>query len=125
MTVYGRTELTPDSIAAAPERGLPILFEAEGLELHDVDSAQPSVTFTHGGRLWDELETRFNPISRRGVTRGPALEMSIAPFRSYVFETLRHGRLFLAGDAAHIVPPTGAKGLIWLRERIRQFAHLG
>ena len=62
-------------------------------------------------RLWDELELRFNPISERGITRGPALEMSIAPLRSYVFETMRHGRLLLAGDAAHIVPPTGAKGL--------------
>jgi p-hydroxybenzoate 3-monooxygenase len=54
---------------------------------------------------------RFDPISKHKVTRGPALEMSIAPLRSYVFETMRHGRLFLAGDAAHIVPPTGAKGL--------------
>ncbi|MDT8758413.1 4-hydroxybenzoate 3-monooxygenase [Sphingomonas psychrotolerans] len=62
-------------------------------------------------RLWDELAARFDPISEHGVTRGPALEMSIAPLRSYVFETMRHGRLFLAGDAAHIVPPTGAKGL--------------
>jgi p-hydroxybenzoate 3-monooxygenase len=62
-------------------------------------------------RLWDELALRFDPISQHKVTRGPALEMSIAPLRSYVFETMRHGRLFLAGDAAHIVPPTGAKGL--------------
>ena len=62
-------------------------------------------------RLWDELALRFDPISEHGVTRGAALEMSIAPLRSYVFETMRHGRLFLAGDAAHIVPPTGAKGL--------------
>ena len=62
-------------------------------------------------RLWDELALRFDPISQHGVTRGPALEMSIAPLRSYVFETMRHGRLFLAGDSAHIVPPTGAKGL--------------
>lgn len=62
-------------------------------------------------RLWDELALRFDPISQHGVTRGPALEMSIAPLRSYVVETMRHGRLFLAGDAAHIVPPTGAKGL--------------
>jgi p-hydroxybenzoate 3-monooxygenase len=62
-------------------------------------------------RLWDELALRFDPISDHGVKRGPALEMSIAPLRSYVFETMRHGRLFLAGDAAHIVPPTGAKGL--------------
>lgn len=62
-------------------------------------------------RLWDELETRFNPLSQHGVIHGPALEMSIAPLRSYVFETMQHGRLFLAGDSAHIVPPTGAKGL--------------
>lgn len=62
-------------------------------------------------RLWDELSARFDPISTHGVTRGPALEMSIAPLRSYVFETMRYGRLFLAGDSAHIVPPTGAKGL--------------
>jgi p-hydroxybenzoate 3-monooxygenase len=62
-------------------------------------------------RLWDELERRFAPLADRPVVRGPALEISIAPLRSYVCETMRHGRLFLAGDAAHIVPPTGAKGL--------------
>lgn len=62
-------------------------------------------------RLWDELEERFAPLAAVPVTRGPALEMSIAPLRSYVFETMRYGRLFLAGDSAHIVPPTGAKGL--------------
>jgi len=62
-------------------------------------------------RLWDELERRFTPLASRPVVRGPALEISIAPLRSYVFEPMQHGRLFLAGDAAHIVPPTGAKGL--------------
>ncbi|MEO6248178.1 MAG: 4-hydroxybenzoate 3-monooxygenase [Sphingomicrobium sp.] len=62
-------------------------------------------------RLWNELERRFDPLSSRKVERGPALEMSIAPLRSYVFEPMQHGRLFLAGDSAHIVPPTGAKGL--------------
>ncbi|CAN5324553.1 4-hydroxybenzoate 3-monooxygenase [soil metagenome] len=62
-------------------------------------------------RLWDELERRFAPLAARPVARGPALEISIAPLRSYVFETMRRGRLFLAGDSAHIVPPTGAKGL--------------
>jgi p-hydroxybenzoate 3-monooxygenase len=45
------------------------------------------------------------------MTRAPSIEKSIAPLRSFVFEPMRHGRLFLAGDAAHIVPPTGAKGL--------------
>lgn len=203
VTVYGQTEVTRDLMDAAPERGLPIVFEAKDVALHDVDGAAPSLTYSKDGethrieadfiagcdgfhgpsrkaipahavreyereypfgwlgiladvppchpeliyantdrgfalasmrsatrsryyiqvpltdrvedwsedRLWDELAARFDPISDHGVTRGPALEMSIAPLRSYVFETMRHGRLFLAGDSAHIVPPTGAKGL--------------
>ncbi|MDB5708196.1 MAG: 4-hydroxybenzoate 3-monooxygenase [Sphingomonas bacterium] len=203
VTVYGQTEVTRDLIAAAPERGLEIVFEASDVALHDVDGASPSVTYRKDGvgqrieadfiagcdgfhgpsrkiipggaarefereypfgwlgiladvppchdeliyangedgfalasmrsptrsryyiqvplteklenwpeaRLWDELERRFAPLASRPVTRGPALEISIAPLRSYVFEKMRHGRLFLAGDAAHIVPPTGAKGL--------------
>ncbi len=62
-------------------------------------------------RLWDELAIRLGPQAASGIKRGPAIEKSIAPLRSYVFETMRYGSLFLAGDAAHIVPPTGAKGL--------------
>ncbi|MBT8101305.1 MAG: 4-hydroxybenzoate 3-monooxygenase, partial [Gammaproteobacteria bacterium] len=62
-------------------------------------------------RLWDELEIRLGADVAPHIIRGPALEKSIAPLRSYVFEPMRHGSLFLAGDAAHIVPPTGAKGL--------------
>lgn len=62
-------------------------------------------------RLWDELEIRLGPEVAPHITRGPALEKSIAPLRSFVFEPMRHGSLFLAGDSAHIVPPTGAKGL--------------
>jgi p-hydroxybenzoate 3-monooxygenase len=62
-------------------------------------------------RLWDELEVRFGPEVAANITRGPAIEKSIAPLRSFVFEPMRHGSLFLAGDSAHIVPPTGAKGL--------------
>ncbi len=203
VMVYGQTELTRDLIAAAAERDLQIVFEADGLVLHDMDSDRPSVSYVADGasvtveadfvagcdgfhgpsrkavphaaarefereypfgwlglladvppchpeliyangphgfalasmrsptrsryyiqvpqgeqldawpeeRLWDELALRFDAISDHGVTRGPALEISIAPLRSYVFETMRHGRLFLAGDSAHIVPPTGAKGL--------------
>jgi p-hydroxybenzoate 3-monooxygenase len=203
VTVYGQTELTRDLMAAAEERDLPIIYDAKDLVLHDVDSAQPFLTYHKDGaeqrieadfiagcdgfhgpsrkaipaamlrdyelaypfgwlgiladvppchheliyantergfalaskrsdirsryyiqvpltdrvedwsedKLWDELTVRFDPLSDRGVTRGPAIEMSIAPLRSYVCETMRHGRLFLAGDSAHIVPPTGAKGL--------------
>jgi len=62
-------------------------------------------------RLWDELAVRLGPDAAARITRGPAIEKSIAPLRSYVFEPMRYGSLFLAGDAAHIVPPTGAKGL--------------
>jgi p-hydroxybenzoate 3-monooxygenase len=62
-------------------------------------------------RIWDELSTRLGPQAAANMVRGPSIEKSIAPLRSYVFEPMRHGRLFLAGDAAHIVPPTGAKGL--------------
>jgi p-hydroxybenzoate 3-monooxygenase len=203
VTVYGQTELTRDLMDAAPDRGLPIIYEGKDVALHDLTGESPSITFVKDGekqqisatyiagcdgfhgasrksvprsearefervypfgwlgiladvppchpeliyantergfalasmrspersryyiqvpltdriedwsenQLWEELEARFNPLSARGVTRGAALEISIAPLRSYVFETMRYGRLFLAGDAAHIVPPTGAKGL--------------
>ena len=62
-------------------------------------------------RVWDELAIRLGPRAAANITRGPALEKSIAPLRSYVFAPMRHGSLLLCGDAAHIVPPTGAKGL--------------
>jgi p-hydroxybenzoate 3-monooxygenase len=62
-------------------------------------------------RIWDEIEIRLGPEVAPRITRGPALEKSIAPLRSFIFEPMRHGSLFLAGDSAHIVPPTGAKGL--------------
>lgn len=62
-------------------------------------------------RFWDELRLRLDPASAARVTTGASFEKSIAPLRSFVAEPLRFGRLFLVGDAAHIVPPTGAKGL--------------
>ncbi|MBC2668820.1 4-hydroxybenzoate 3-monooxygenase [Novosphingobium piscinae] len=62
-------------------------------------------------RIWDELAVRLGPEAAANMTRGPSIEKSIAPLRSFVFEPMRHGSLLLCGDAAHIVPPTGAKGL--------------
>lgn len=62
-------------------------------------------------RFWDELRRRLPDSVASKVTIGPAIEKSIAPLRSFVAEPMRFGRLFLAGDSAHIVPPTGAKGL--------------
>ncbi len=62
-------------------------------------------------RFWEELRRRLPGDIARALVTGPSIEKSIAPLRSFVAEPMRHGRLFLAGDAAHIVPPTGAKGL--------------
>jgi p-hydroxybenzoate 3-monooxygenase len=61
--------------------------------------------------FWDELRRRLAPEQAESLVTGPSIEKSIAPLRSFVAEPMRFGRLFLAGDAAHIVPPTGAKGL--------------
>jgi p-hydroxybenzoate 3-monooxygenase len=79
-------------------------------------------------RFWDELRRRLDPETAESLTTGPSIEKSIAPLRSFVAEPLRFGRLFLAGDAAHIVPPTGAKGLNlaasdvhYLFEALREF----
>lgn len=62
-------------------------------------------------RFWDELKNRLDDESRKNLVTGTSIEKSIAPLRSFVTEPMRFGKLFLAGDAAHIVPPTGAKGL--------------
>jgi len=199
---YGQTNLQEDLYAAADRRRAQIHFEADDVELHDVTSNRPSITFISGGvqerigadyivgcdgfhgvsrkaipadvvrtyhkqypfgwlgilsetppvnnivyahhergfalasrrnpmlsryyvqcpltdtvaawsddRFWSELSTRLGPIVASGLVTGPSIEKSIAPLRSFVAEPMRHGSLFLAGDAAHIVPPTGAKGL--------------
>jgi p-hydroxybenzoate 3-monooxygenase len=83
-------------------------------------------------RIWDELGVRLGRCGGAGITRGAPFEKSIAPLRSFVSEPMRHGPLFLAGDAAHIVPPTGAKGLnlassdvLYLSEAITAFYRTG
>ena len=62
-------------------------------------------------RIWEELQTRLTQDGDWRLNEGPVLQKGITPMRSFVCETMRHGRLFLAGDSAHIVPPTGAKGM--------------
>jgi p-hydroxybenzoate 3-monooxygenase len=202
FVAYGQTNLQEDLFAAAERHGTELLTEAENVELRDLTSDQPSVTFTakgevvrvecdfvagcdgfHGvsrqsmprhtrrefvkdypfgwlgvlsrtpplsditycnsprgfalasmrnpqlsryylqvpldtvigdwpdGRFWEELTGRFPPEIAAQIQTGPSIEKSIAPLRSFVSEPMQYGRLFLAGDAAHIVPPTGAKGL--------------
>ncbi len=220
IMVYGQSEVMKDLGAAADARGLNIIYEAESVALHGLDTDAPVVTWTQQGeerrldcdfvvgadgyhgvsrasipaesqqtyervypfgwlgiladvppcdeelvyanhengfalasmrsptrsryyiqctleektedwpdeRFWDEVTLRLGPVAGPQVTRGPSFEKSIAPLRSFVCETMRWGRLFLAGDAAHIVPPTGAKGLnlavsdvIYLAEGLEQF----
>lgn len=203
VVVYGQTEVTRDLIEAHQARGAPLLFEAEQVALHDIETEAPFVTYSQGGtshhlacdyvaacdgfhgigrasipasvlrtferiypfgwlgilaevppcdheliysnhargfalasmrsatrsryyvqvaldeklddwpdsRIWDELALRLGDGIASQLVRGPSIEKSVAPLRSFVAEPMRHGRLFLAGDAAHIVPPTGAKGL--------------
>ena len=93
-----------------------------GFALHSMRSAQVSRLYLQvdpdedlaawpDERIWDELATRFAIDTDWTLQHGPITEKSITPMRSFVTEPMRHGRLFLAGDAAHIVPPTGAKGL--------------
>lgn len=79
-------------------------------------------------RVWDELDRRFGADAHWRLNRGPVTSKSVLPMRSSVTEPMRHGRVLLAGDAAHIVPPTGAKGLNLAVSDVtvlaRAFAHL-
>ncbi len=202
MMAYGQTAIQEDLYAAADARGAQLVFEATDVQLHDVETSAPSITYTANGdteklscefiagcdgfhgvsrhtipvdirtefekiypfgwlgvmsetppvpfityathergfalcsmrspmlsryyvqcsledqidewsddRFWTELLARLPAELAETITTGPSIEKSIAPLRSFVSEPMRHGNLFLAGDAAHIVPPTGAKGL--------------
>lgn len=73
--------------------------------------------------FWDELRRRLDLEAAESLVTGPSIEKSIAPLRSFVAEPMRFGRLFLAGDAAHIVPPTGAKGLNLAASDVRYLSH--
>lgn len=203
VMVYGQTEVTRDLMDARKAAGLPTVYSAENVAVHDFDTSKPRVTYEKDGQkfeihcdfiagcdgfhgvcrasaprkaiteyekvypfgwlgllsdtppvceeliyvnsprgfalcsqrsqtrsryylqvpltdkveqwsdqaFWDELRLRLDDEGRSKLITGPSIEKSIAPLRSFVTEPLRFGRMFLAGDAGHIVPPTGAKGL--------------
>ena len=203
VMVYGQTEVTRDLMDARQSLGLPTVYEAQNVQVHDFETAKPRVTYEKDGVIhtiecdfiagcdgfhgvcrasapkdkireyekvypfgwlgllsdtppvhheliyvnsprgfalcsqrsatrsryylqvpltdkvedwsdeafWDELRNRLDPEARAHLVTGPSIEKSIAPLRSFVTEPMRFGRMFLAGDAGHIVPPTGAKGL--------------
>ena len=74
-------------------------------------AADEDLTGWTDDRFWDEIRRRLDAGAAETMVTGPSIEKGVAPLRSFVTEPMRFGRLFLAGDAAHIVPPTGAKGL--------------
>lgn len=224
VMVYGQTEVTRDLMEARKSTGAPTIYGVKQVELHDLKSDKPSVTFMHNGerckiacdfvagcdgfhgvsrqsiprdilreyesvwpfgwlgllsdtppvnpeliyahhergfvlcsqrsltrsryylqvplsdkveqwtdeRFWNELKCRLPDDLGKKLVTGHSLEKSIAPLRSYVVEPMQFGRMFLVGDAAHIVPPTGAKGLNlavsdvnYLWRILRQYYHHG
>ena len=100
-------------IYARHERGFALYsMRSPTIVRHYIQCAQNAdVKDWPDARIWDELRLRLLPHDRDLLREGPIFEKSVTPMRSFVCEPMRYGRLFLAGDAAHIVPPTGAKGL--------------
>ncbi|KAG1647914.1 p-hydroxybenzoate hydroxylase [Nymphon striatum] len=94
-----------------------VVTHAAGQSRTDLCQFQPRVPLSDrvedwsDDRFWEALQQRLPQSTANTMVTGPSIEKSIAPLRSFVSEPLRWGRLFLVGDAAHIVPPTGAKGL--------------
>lgn len=100
-------------IYASHERGFALLSmrSADTSRLYLQCKPDESIQAWSDERVWSELETRLGRTDAFHLTPGPVLQKSVTPMRSFVTEPMQYGRLFLAGDAAHIVPPTGAKGM--------------
>jgi p-hydroxybenzoate 3-monooxygenase len=114
----------PELIYASHERGFALcsMRSLTRSRCYVQCSLEDDVAQWSDARFWDELHARLPADVGRLLHTGPSIEKSIAPLRSFVAEPLRYGRLFLAGDAAHIVPPTGAKGLNLAVRDVEQLA---
>jgi p-hydroxybenzoate 3-monooxygenase len=113
LGILARTPPLPDITYANHPRGF-ALASARGPTLSRYYIQVPLDTKASDwsdDRFWEELKSRFPAEIADAIAAGHAIEKSVTPLRSFVTEPMRYGRLFLAGDAAHIVPPTGAKGL--------------
>jgi p-hydroxybenzoate 3-monooxygenase len=114
LGVLSRTKpVSPELIYSKSERGFALCsLRSQVLSRYYIQvSLEDSVADWPDAKFWDELKRRLPEKVASAVITGPSVEKSIAPLRSFVAEPMRYGRLFLAGDAAHIVPPTGARGL--------------
>lgn len=121
-------------IYASSERGFALasMRSATRVRCYVQCSLDERVEDWSDARFWEEFKQRIGADIASKMSTGASLEKSIAPLRSFVAEPMRYGHLFLAGDAAHIVPPTGAKGLnlaasdvFYLYEGLREFYRLG
>jgi len=114
LGVLSRTKpVSPELIYARHERGFALCsLRSQVLSRYYVQvPLTDSVEDWSDDRFWDELRSRLPAEVAGALVTGESIEKSIAPLRSFVAEPMRYGNLFLAGDAAHIVPPTGARGL--------------
>ncbi len=114
LGVLSRTPpVAPELIYANHPRGFALCsMRSDTLSRYYVQcSLDDKVDAWSDERFWDELRARLPENTANSLVTGPSIEKSIAPLRSFVAEPMQFGRLFLVGDAAHIVPPTGAKGL--------------
>jgi p-hydroxybenzoate 3-monooxygenase len=113
LGILSRTAPLPDVTYANHPRGFALAsMRSATLSRYYVQvPLQDKVQDWSDDRFWSELTARFPAELANAIQTGPSIEKSIAPLRSYVAEPMSFGRLFLCGDAAHIVPPTGAKGL--------------
>ena len=114
LGVLSRTPpVAPELIYSNHERGFALCsMRSQALSRYYVQcSLDDRVEQWSDDAFWDELRRRLDPAGAAALVTGASIEKSIAPLRSFVAEPMRFGRLFLAGDSAHIVPPTGAKGL--------------
>jgi len=114
LGVLSRTKpVSPELIYAKHERGFALCsLRSQVLSRYYIQvPLSDSVEDWSDEKFWDELKRRLPADVAERLITGPSIEKSIAPLRSFVAEPMRYGNLFLAGDAAHIVPPTGARGL--------------
>ena len=114
LGVLSRTKpVSPELIYAKHERGFALCsMRSQALSRYYIQvPLSDTVEDWSDDKFWDELKARLPDDVAANLITGPSIEKSIAPLRSFVAEPMRYGNMFLAGDAAHIVPPTGARGL--------------
>jgi len=114
LGVLSRTKpVSPELIYAKHERGFALCsLRSQALGRYYIQvPLEDSIEHWPDDRFWQELKRRLPEDITANLVTGPSIEKSIAPLRSFVAEPMRYGNMFLAGDAAHIVPPTGARGL--------------